>query len=228
MYIYLLIYFKNTLINIFRNTICQTDEDCPEYSWGCYFDQEMLLGVCDINIFCNNENGCVALKKTYKSSNNNSNMIFQSYRNSFGLELHYDCKEDSDCFEGNCINKKCLAEINHKCTNNEDCFSGICENGICLVNPKDPIKNCRAIVDYNEDGRPENKLVCGNDSNQSCSNDDECISERCKNNICISLKPSNKGINYFIFLYIFGIFEFSKLLILYINRKYFKSTTLFI
>ncbi|OUM59661.1 hypothetical protein PIROE2DRAFT_63625 [Piromyces sp. E2] len=211
---------KNLSINI-----CQNNSDCPDYSWGCYYDHELYIGFCNINMFCNEANGCIALKETYKSSDDLSNMIFQSYPSDKDddLESYHECENDSDCFAGTCVNKVCVVDANHKCNSNDDCFSGVCNNGYCIINPDDPIMNCRPV--FNDDHKSMH-VICGKDTNQSCNKSEDCISGHCnKENLCSSWEDSFeiKLEKYYHLIFIFGFILFMSFLFtsifIYIKNK---------
>ncbi|ORX81210.1 hypothetical protein BCR32DRAFT_268424 [Anaeromyces robustus] len=131
---------------------CKEDSDCPNYSKGCVFDIEVDLGVCDINVYCNKFNGCVALLSTFDSSKS-SNLIIDSF------QTEKDTKPKNLPL----------------CKTNENCFSNICSNGVCIVDDADPIYNC-IIAEY---GVHQSKVTCGKAANQLCYDHEDCISNQC-------------------------------------------------
>ncbi|OUM59662.1 hypothetical protein PIROE2DRAFT_14745 [Piromyces sp. E2] len=203
----------NFQLNDIKNltmSICQNDSDCPEYSYRCYYNKDIMIGFCDINVFCNEANGCIALKKSYKYSSDLSNMIFETFRSSnIDTNTFYACEKNTDCFSETCTNKTCIVDANHKCHNNEDCFSGVCDNGICITNDDDPIINCRPF--YNDADYKRMDIICGKDAYQLCEKNIDCVTNNCnKEKLCSSWKESFEEIDndYFHLILITGIVIF--------------------
>jgi len=131
---------------------CSQSSDCPEYSKGCVFDIEVDAGVCDIDVYCNKFNGCVALFESF-DSNTSNDLIIESYQT---------------------VNDKKNDKI-PACKSNSDCFSNICKQGVCLVDDDDPIYNC-VIAEL---GVYQSHVNCGKAANQLCYDHEDCISNNC-------------------------------------------------
>jgi len=100
---------------------CSDSSECPDYSKGCTYDIEIDAGICEMDIFCNKVNVCVALLENFNSATN-QNLIIDSF------QTPKDKK-----------NKQLP-----QCNSNSDCFSNKCSEGVCLVDDNDPIYNCVA------------------------------------------------------------------------------------
>ncbi|KAG4085560.1 hypothetical protein H8356DRAFT_150976 [Neocallimastix lanati (nom. inval.)] len=133
-------------------TPCKDDSDCPSYSNRCAFDIEIDAGVCDMNVYCNKFNGCVALLNSFDSHKSTS-LIIDSF------QTPNDEKDPNIS----------------KCKSDSDCFTNICKEGVCIVDDSDPIYNC-IIAEF---GVHQGHVTCGKAANQLCDDHEDCISNQC-------------------------------------------------
>lgn len=102
--------------------------------------------------------------------------------------LDATCANDSDCNGGLvCYSALCKVATQGTCSSNNDCAYGdICTNNVCTVllgKANDPCPCAEGFTCINN--------VCKAVIGQPCSNDGDCASGRCKNEICRASKHND-------------------------------------
>ncbi|ORX87822.1 hypothetical protein BCR32DRAFT_289126 [Anaeromyces robustus] len=190
-------------IKNFQITKCETNEDCPEYSNGCYIPEGNGTGLCNIYFICHNkenENCYILNEKEYinKSCIDNEELKFNLFGYNYLIEntqvfrypyykITNETQENmilTSCEKNNIINYKCKSDF---CFRNNDCYSKKCYLGNCQTDNNYKSNICSLFAYQINNIDVNYTITCKYSKQEECNSSTQCTSEICdiKSMICV-------------------------------------------
>ncbi|ORX50259.1 hypothetical protein BCR36DRAFT_222427, partial [Piromyces finnis] len=167
---------------------CYINNDCPDYSNGCYIPQHTNVGYCNIYMFCHEADNCLKLSlgefnyeyfyrwPYYKTD---SYDIHNLTMNSCNLSIKNKITEINEQTQSKTkINVDKLGNCKYQDCSQSKCFSGKCNKDqyICEINESKPAYVCTLSKD---DTNLNYSVKCLLMNHEPCNNNSECLSNIC-------------------------------------------------